>query len=208
MTDTTTTAPTITGVDFVAIPTNDLEASMHFYGTVLGLPFVKRWGNMPGVEYQAGNLTLAIMDPTAFGPVIKRAKEAGVVLVAFDNILDTEDAINVNVDQKGLGELWGQWLVDHIPDGGKVLEVRGVAGTSVDTDRHNGIHEKLDASGHAITPPLLDANECDELAALFDTGRFRSTIDMARHRFGDGRYRYFDHPLPEPVAALVPAWLR
>ncbi len=86
-------------------------------------------------------------NPTAFGPVIKRAKEAGVVLVAFDNILDTKDAINVNVDQKGLGALWGKWLVDHIPDGGKILEVRGVAGTSVDTDRHNGIHEVLDASG-------------------------------------------------------------
>jgi ribose transport system substrate-binding protein len=27
------------------------------------------------------------------------------------------------------------------------LEVRGVAGTSVDTDRHNGIRETLDASG-------------------------------------------------------------
>src|SRR3954465_5609159 len=86
-------------------------------------------------------------NPTAFGPVIKRAKEAGVILVAFDNILDTKDAINVNVDQKGLGELWGKWLVGHVPNGGKVLEVRGVAGTSVDTDRHNGIHEALDASG-------------------------------------------------------------
>ncbi|MDX8523500.1 sugar ABC transporter substrate-binding protein [Mesorhizobium sp. MSK_1335] len=86
-------------------------------------------------------------NPTAFGPVIKRAKEAGVVLVAFDNILDTKDAINVNVDQKGLGELWGKWLVSHVPNGGKVLEVRGVAGTSVDTDRHNGIHEVLDGSG-------------------------------------------------------------
>ena len=86
-------------------------------------------------------------NPTAFAPVIKRAKEAGVVLVAFDNILDTQDAINVNVDQKGLGVLWADWLVKHVPDGGKVLEVRGVAGTSVDTDRHNGIHETLDASG-------------------------------------------------------------
>src|SRR4051794_3923022 len=86
-------------------------------------------------------------NPTAFGPVIKRAKEAGVVLVAFDNILDTQDAINVNVDQKGLGVLWAKWLDSHIPDGGKILEVRGVAGTSVDTDRHNGIHETLDASG-------------------------------------------------------------
>ena len=86
-------------------------------------------------------------NPKAFAPVIKRAKEAGVVLVAFDNILDTKDAIDVNVDQEGLGELWGKWLVDHIPNGGKVLEVRGVAGTSVDTDRHDGIHKALDSSG-------------------------------------------------------------
>lgn len=86
-------------------------------------------------------------NPTAFGPVIKRAKEAGVVLVAFDNILDTEDAINVNVDQKGLGVLWANWLVKHLPEGGKILEVRGVPGTSVDTDRHNGIQETFAASG-------------------------------------------------------------
>ncbi|MGE0502397.1 MAG: sugar ABC transporter substrate-binding protein [Rhizobiaceae bacterium] len=86
-------------------------------------------------------------NPTAFGPVIKRAKEAGVILVAFDNILATEDAINVNVDQKGLGVLWANWLAKHLPDGGKILEVRGVAGTSVDTDRHNGIHETFAATG-------------------------------------------------------------
>ena len=86
-------------------------------------------------------------NPTAFGPVIKRAKEAGVILVAFDNILDTEDAINVDVDQKGLGVLWANWLIKNVPAGGKVLEIRGVAGTSVDTDRHNGVHETLDASG-------------------------------------------------------------
>ena len=45
-------------------------------------------------------------NPAAFKPVIKRANDAGVVLVAFDNILDTEDAINVDVDQKGLGVYW------------------------------------------------------------------------------------------------------
>jgi ribose transport system substrate-binding protein len=86
-------------------------------------------------------------NPKAFAPVIKRAKDSGVVLVAFDNILDTQDAINVNVDQKGLGVLWANWIVKHVPNGGKVLEVRGVAGTSVDTDRHNGIQETLKASG-------------------------------------------------------------
>ncbi|HEV7753064.1 MAG TPA: VOC family protein [Baekduia sp.] len=64
-----TATPTtfITGVDFVAVPAKDFDASVQFYGEVLGLPFVKRWGEMPGAEFQAGNLTLAIMDPTAFG---------------------------------------------------------------------------------------------------------------------------------------------
>src|ERR1700749_911610 len=57
----------ITGVDFVAVPAQDFEASGGFYGNTLGLPFVKRWGEMPGAEFQAGNLTLAIMEPTAFG---------------------------------------------------------------------------------------------------------------------------------------------
>ena len=86
-------------------------------------------------------------NPEAFKPVIKRANAAGVVLIAFDNILDTEDAINVNVDQKGLGVYWAKWLASHLPDGGKILEIRGVSGTSVDKDRHDGIHETLDATG-------------------------------------------------------------
>src|ERR1700689_5646697 len=49
-------------------------------------------------------------NPAALKRVIKRANDAGVVLVAFDNILDTEDAINVDVDQKGLGVYWAKWL--------------------------------------------------------------------------------------------------
>ncbi len=61
----------ITGVDFVAVPAKDFDASYDFYGNVLGLPFVKRWGEMPAAEFQAGNLTLAIMEPTAFGQPFK-----------------------------------------------------------------------------------------------------------------------------------------
>ncbi|WP_233805210.1 sugar ABC transporter substrate-binding protein [Paraburkholderia sp. HP33-1] len=90
-------------------------------------------------------------NPSSFGPAIRRAKNAGVVLIAFDNTLDTEDAINVNVDQYGLGVLWAKWLASHLSNGGKVLEVRGVAGTSVDTDRHNGFLKTLDDSGKKWT---------------------------------------------------------
>ncbi|MDI3406658.1 2OG-Fe(II) oxygenase [Streptomyces cavernicola] len=71
---------------------------------------------------------------------------------------------------------------------------------------------ELDAYGCASTPPLLTPAACRRIAELYDdVARFRSTVDMARHRFGSGRYRYFDHPLPEPVtelrAALYPRLL-
>jgi uncharacterized protein len=62
---------------------------------------------------------------------------------------------------------------------------------------------EVDERGYAVTPKVLRAGECDGLTALYDEdGRFRSIIDMRRHRFGSGVYKYFDNPLPEAVQAL------
>jgi hypothetical protein len=72
----------------------------------------------------------------------------------------------------------------------------------------NSITTQLDQEGFAITPPLLGPAECDQLSVLFETGEFRSTVDMARHRFGDGRYRYFDYPLPGAIAQLRASFYR
>jgi hypothetical protein len=63
------------------------------------------------------------------------------------------------------------------------------------------LQRQLDEQGFAVTAPVLTEGECVELADLFESDRFRSTIDMARHRFGDGRYRYFARPLPDPIEA-------
>ena len=79
-------------------------------------------------------------------------------------------------------------------------------GERVDALDWAALSDRLDAHGFAVTDPLLDAGECAALADLFDDGRFRSTIDMARHRFGDGRYRYFDHPLPDTIGQLRQAF--
>jgi len=67
----------------------------------------------------------------------------------------------------------------------------------------SAIARQLDERGHAVTPPLLTAAECRAVEALWnDAGRFSSHIDMARHRFGVGEYRYFAEPLPVVVARL------
>ena len=63
--------------------------------------------------------------------------------------------------------------------------------------------DELDSQGHALLPALLSRAECARLIAAWDErARFRSEVVMARHGYGQGAYRYFDYPLPEPVAGL------
>ena len=62
----------------------------------------------------------------------------------------------------------------------------------------------LDDRGFARSgTPLLTPAECAALASLWDDpGRFRSRVEMARHRFGEGEYRYFSRPLPRAIAEM------
>ncbi|GAA4747279.1 2OG-Fe(II) oxygenase [Actinomycetospora chibensis] len=62
---------------------------------------------------------------------------------------------------------------------------------------------RLDRDGFAMTAPLLDPDQCRQMIDVFDDeDAFRSTIDMARLSFGEGRYRYFADPLPSLVQTV------
>jgi uncharacterized protein len=88
------------------------------------------------------------------------------------------------------------------------MTLKTAANTGTHTKRVAGadwdaVAAELDAHGCALLPRLLTPAECARIAALYDEpARFRATIDMARHRFGSGEYRYFRAPFPEPVDAL------
>lgn len=74
----------------------------------------------------------------------------------------------------------------------------------------DSVADRLDEVGVAGVGGLLSVAECGDLVASYeDDERFRSTVDMARHRFGQGQYRYFARPLPPVVADLRAAlWPR
>ena len=57
----------ITGVDFVALPTRDLEKAVDFYGNTLGLHRSAYRPDRHHAEFETGNLTLNIMDAEAMG---------------------------------------------------------------------------------------------------------------------------------------------
>jgi predicted enzyme related to lactoylglutathione lyase len=60
-------ANTITGTDFVSVPTTSLEDSMEFYGSKLGLERSAYVPERNYAEFETGSLTLSIVDPVRMG---------------------------------------------------------------------------------------------------------------------------------------------
>ena len=86
----------ITGVDFITVPTRDFAQASAFYGDVLGLRRSKRWGKMPAGEYEAGSLTIAIMQSDAFG--IEFAPHKHPIALHVDDV----EAARAELEQQGV----------------------------------------------------------------------------------------------------------
>jgi len=57
----------ISGVDFLSVPTRDLDRAVEFYGTALGLPRSVYRPERGFAEFEAGNLTLSVVNPETMG---------------------------------------------------------------------------------------------------------------------------------------------
>jgi uncharacterized protein len=83
-----------------------------------------------------------------------------------------------------------------------------------------GITAEMHTNGYAIVPSLLTPVECEIVKNDYDNiSLYRKTVVMARHRFGQGEYKYFKYPLPDliqmirsqvypPLAGIANAWFR
>jgi predicted enzyme related to lactoylglutathione lyase len=60
-------AQLISRVDFVGVPTKDLEAAVEFYGSTLGLPRSVYMKERNYAEFETGNVTLSVFNPQEFG---------------------------------------------------------------------------------------------------------------------------------------------
>lgn len=79
--------------------------------------------------------------PDALNGAIKEACDAGIVVVSFDGIATEPCAWRIAVDFKQMGAVQLDYLAEKLPDGGNLLEIRGLAGVFVDDAIHSGIEE-------------------------------------------------------------------
>ena len=78
--------------------------------------------------------------PTALNGAIKEACDAGIIVVSFDGIVDEPCAWRIAVDFEEMGRQQVEYLAGKLPEGGNLLEIRGLAGVFVDDAISAGIH--------------------------------------------------------------------
>jgi ribose transport system substrate-binding protein len=83
--------------------------------------------------------------PDALNGAVKQACDAGIVVVSFDGIVTAPCAYRVVIDYEGMGKEQIEQMAKFQPKGGNLLEIRGLAGTSIDDAIHKGITEGVAA---------------------------------------------------------------
>ncbi len=83
-------------------------------------------------------------NPESLNSVVEEACAQGIPGVSFDGIVTADCAYRVGVDFVDMGYQEVVFLADQLPEGGNLLEIRGLAGTSIDEQISEGIHKGVE----------------------------------------------------------------
>jgi ABC-type sugar transport system substrate-binding protein len=83
-------------------------------------------------------------NPESLNSVIEEACAQGIPVVSFDGTVTADCAYRVGVDFVDMGYQEVKYLADRLPEGGNLLEIRGLAGTSIDEQISEGIHKGVE----------------------------------------------------------------
>jgi len=90
-------------------------------------------------------ILITAANPKALVPVVDKAMKAGIVVVDFDNLVDTNNiTAHVDVDQKEFGKVQGEWLVKAMKEKGNIIAFNGMKGTAISALRFEGAKSVFD----------------------------------------------------------------
>jgi catechol 2,3-dioxygenase-like lactoylglutathione lyase family enzyme len=88
--------PLVTGTDFVFVPVTSVEKAERFYGGVLGLPCIARYGRDFGAEFETGSLTIQVIDAAKIGREF--APTNGAIALRVDDV----EAARAELESRGV----------------------------------------------------------------------------------------------------------
>ena len=84
-------------------------------------------------------IVITAASPTALAPVVEEATDAGIKVVSFDNVVETDMQVaTVGINEEEFGRIGAEWLADKLEGKGKIIVLNGVAGTATDALRWGG----------------------------------------------------------------------
>lgn len=83
----------IKGTDFVMYQTRNIEKAIEFYRDILGLEMYGYYEEVKWAEFNAGNTTFALNDPSAFDPNLEARSGGAAVSFAVDDVEATMDEL-------------------------------------------------------------------------------------------------------------------
>ena len=116
--------------------------------------------------------------PEGLNGAVKEACDAGVTVVSFDGIVTEPCAWRIAVDFHQMGKDEVLYLADKLPDGGNLLEIRGLAGVFVDDEISAGIHEGVAETGKFEIVGSVHGNWAQDVAQKEVAGILPSLPDI------------------------------
>ena len=123
-------------------------------------------------------IVLNAASPEGLNGAVKEACDAGITVVSFDGVVTEPCAWRIAVDFKQMGKDEVLYLSDKLPDGGNLLEIRGLAGVFVDDEISAGIHEGVAETGKFTIVGSVHGNWAQDVAQKAVAGILPSLPDI------------------------------
>ena len=155
------------------------------------------------IEKQVDGILISCNDADALKDVIDRAVDAGIVVGCFDSDSpDSKRSFYCGTDNYAVGKLGAEYMMELLPDGGKVAILTGVLGAPNLEERIRGFKETVEGSNIEVMP--VQTGEDDVQKSVDVVGQYTAANPDLAGWFFDGGWPYFADPdaLPEVRAFM------
>lgn len=115
-------------------------------------------------------MDLILINPTdseAVGAAVQSANDAGIPVITVDRNAESGDVVaHVASDNVAGGKLAGEYMVELVGEGGKVVELEGIPGASATRDRGQGFNEAIDGKLDVVAKQSANFDRAQGLTVM------------------------------------------
>lgn len=115
-------------------------------------------------------MDLILINPTdseAVGAAVQAANDAGIPVITVDRNAETGEVVaHVASDNVAGGQLAGDYMVELVGEGQKVVELEGIPGASATRDRGQGFNEAIDGKLEVVAKQSANFDRAEGLTVM------------------------------------------